>query len=61
MAIAAALTIPVNRLLIARGKGHTAVHRTGVHGGPPVRLVGIATLLAFAFGAALLAAEAIAS
>ena len=29
--------LPVNRWLIARGKGHAAVHRTGIHGGPPVR------------------------
>lgn len=60
LAVAAALTIPVNRLLIARGKGHAAVHRTGIHGGPPVRLVAIATIFAFGFGAAVLAVEAIA-
>ena len=34
LAIAAAVTIPVNRYLIARGKGHVAVHQTGIHGGP---------------------------
>ena len=28
---------PVNRWLIARGKGHCAVHETGIHGGPPIR------------------------
>jgi len=60
LAVAAALTIPVNRLLIAREKGHTAVHRTGIHGGPPVRLVAIATIFAFGFGATVLAVEAIA-
>ena len=32
--IAFVLTVPVNRWLIARGKGHTAVHETGIHGGP---------------------------
>ena len=31
--------MPVNRWLIARGKGHVAVHETGIHGGPPVRVV----------------------
>ena len=31
LAIAFAVTVPVNRLLIARGKGHAAAH--GVHGG----------------------------
>lgn len=51
--------VPVNRYLIARGRGHTAVHATGVHGGPPVRLVGAITAAAAAFGIAVLAAEAI--
>jgi Domain of unknown function (DUF4396) len=30
--IAGLVAIPVNRWLIARGKGHAVVHRTGVHG-----------------------------
>ena len=29
LAIAGALTVPVNRWLLARGKGHAAVHETG--------------------------------
>ena len=29
---AGAVALPVNRLLIARGRGHAVVHRTGVHG-----------------------------
>lgn len=57
LAVAAVVTVPVNRHLIARGKGHAVVHRTGVHGGPPPRLVGAATGAAFLFGAAVLAAE----
>lgn len=57
LAVAAAVTIPVNRYLIARGKGHAAVHRTGIHGGPPVRVVAALTVLAFLFGAAVLLAE----
>ncbi|MFN8164499.1 MAG: DUF4396 domain-containing protein [Solirubrobacterales bacterium] len=59
LAVAAVLTIPVNRYLIARGRGHAAVHRTGVHGGPPVRMVGPMTAAGFAFGAAVLVAEAV--
>lgn len=59
LAVAAVLTVPVNRFLIARGKGHAAVHRTGIHGGPPVRVIAAATVLAFVFGAAVLLAEAI--
>ena len=59
LAVAAVVTVPVNRHLIARGKGHAAVHRTGVHGGPPVRIVATATAAAFVFGAVVLVAEAI--
>jgi hypothetical protein len=32
LAIAGAAAFPVNRWLIARGRGHAVVHRTGVHG-----------------------------
>ena len=35
--IAGAVALPVNRWLIARGKGHVAVHETGIHGGPSTR------------------------
>ena len=49
---------PVNRWLIARGKGHAAVHRTGIHGGPPPRLVGAVVAVGFVFGVAVLLAEA---
>ena len=57
LAIAFVLTVPVNRWLIKRGKGHTAVHETGIHGGPPIRVVGAATAVAFIFGSAVLIAE----
>lgn len=59
LAVAAVVTVPVNRYLIARGKGHAVVHETGVHGGAPTWLVGLATLAAFIFGAAVLVAEAL--
>ena len=59
LAIAGVCAFPVNRWLISRGKGHAVVHESGVHGGPPVRLVGAATFAAFTFGAAVLLAEAI--
>lgn len=55
LAIAGVFAVPVNRWLIKRGRGHAAVHKTGIHGGPPVRLVGLATILAFIFGATVLA------
>jgi Domain of unknown function (DUF4396) len=60
LAIAAAIAVPVNRYLIARGKGHAVVHETGIHGGPPVRMVGAAAVAAFVFGAAVLLAELLA-
>ena len=28
------------------GRGHVAVHETGIHGGPPVRVVAIAAFMA---------------
>ena len=50
--------MPVNRWLIGRGKGHAAVHRTGIHGGPDPRLVGALLAIGFVFGTAVLVAEA---
>lgn len=57
LVIAGAVAVPVNRYLIARGKGHAVVHETGIHGGPPVRAVAIAAAVAFVFGSAVLIAE----
>ncbi len=50
---------PVNRWLIARGKGHAVVHETGIHGGPSPRVVGAVAAAAFVFGAGVLAAQLI--
>jgi hypothetical protein len=58
LVIAGVVAMPVNRWLIARGKGHAVVHETGIHGGPPVRVVGIVAVVAFVFGSAVLVAEA---
>ena len=59
LVIAGALALPVNRWLIARGKGHVAVHNTGIHGGPPTRLVAAVAAVAAVFGTVVLTAEAI--
>jgi hypothetical protein len=59
LVIAFLLTVPVNRALLARGKGHAAVHETGIHGGPSPKLVGIVVVLAAIFGTAVLIAEAV--
>ncbi len=58
LAVAGAAAFPLNRWLIARGKGHTAVHETGIHGGPSPRLVAGIAALALLFGSAVLLAEA---
>ena len=58
LAVAFVAAVPVNRWLIGRGRGHAAVHRTGVHGGPDPRLVGAILAVAFVFGTAVLVAEA---
>jgi Domain of unknown function (DUF4396) len=59
LVLAGAVAMPVNRWLIARGKGHVAVHETGIHGGPPIRVVAALTALAGIFGTSVLIAEAL--
>jgi Domain of unknown function (DUF4396) len=59
LAVAFVVAVPVNRWLIARGRGHAKVHETGIHGGPPVRLVGAITASMFVFGAAVLLAQVV--
>jgi hypothetical protein len=59
LAVAGLLAFPVNRWLIARGKGHAAVHETGIHGGPPIPVVAVIFAIAAVFGTAVLIADAI--
>jgi hypothetical protein len=59
LVIAGVAAFPVNRWLLRRGKGHAAVHETGIHGGPSPRVVGIIVVLAAVFGATVLIAEAL--
>jgi hypothetical protein len=59
LVVAGAVAWPVNRWLLARGKGHAAVHRTGIHGGPPTRVVGAVAAAGAVFGVAVLLAEAL--
>lgn len=59
LAVAFVFALPVNRWLISKGKGHVAVHETGIHGGPSPRLVGIVLAVATVFGVSVLVAEAI--
>jgi hypothetical protein len=57
LVLAGVVAVPVNRWLIARGKGHAVVHETGIHGGPSPRLVGAIAAVAGVFGTAVLVAE----
>jgi hypothetical protein len=50
---------PVNRWLLQRGKGHTAVHETGIHGGPDPKVVGAIAVMAGVFGIVVLLADAL--
>jgi hypothetical protein len=58
LSVAGIVTVPLNRWLIARGKGHAVVHETGIHGGPPIPVVAAITVAAFVFGSVVLGAEA---
>ncbi|MDQ3676357.1 MAG: DUF4396 domain-containing protein, partial [Actinomycetota bacterium] len=58
LVIAGAVAWPLNRWLIARGKGHAVVHETGIHGGPSPRIIAIIAAIAFVFGTSVLLAEA---
>jgi len=59
LALAGVFAYPVNRWLLQRGKGHAAVHATGIHGGPSPRVVGAITVAAAIFGMVVLVAEAL--
>jgi hypothetical protein len=59
LVVAGAVAVPVNRWLIARGRGHAVVHETGIHAGLSPRVVGVAAAVAFAFGAGVLIAEVV--
>jgi hypothetical protein len=59
LVVAGAFALPFNRWLLARGKGHAAVHATGIHGGPPTRVVAVIAAAAALFGTTVLTAEAI--
>ena len=57
--VAGFFAYPVNRWLLGQGKGHAAVHETGIHGGPDPRVVGVIAAAAGLFGAIVLIADAL--
>jgi len=58
LAVAGVVAYPVNRWLITRGRGHAVLHNSGHHPNFPTKVVGAVAIAAFAFGAAVLIAEA---
>jgi len=59
LVVAGVVAFPVVRWLITRGRGHAVLHETGIHGGPPVRLVAFVAAAAAVFGTAVLVGEAV--
>jgi hypothetical protein len=59
LVVAGVCAFPVNRWLIARGKGHAVLHRSGHHGDFPTGLVAIVAVAAAVFGAIVLILEAV--
>ena len=57
LVVAGAVAFPLNRWLIARGKGHAVVHETGIHGGPSPQLIGAIAAVAAVFGTVVLVGE----
>jgi hypothetical protein len=57
LAIAGLAAFPVNRWLIQRGRGHAVMHETGIHGGPPIKLVAVIFAAYALFGTVVLALE----
>lgn len=54
-------SMALNRWLLARGKGRTAVREIGIHGGPPTRVVGAVVVAAFVFGTVVVVGETLLS
>jgi hypothetical protein len=57
LVVAGIAAFPVNRYLIARGKGHAVMHETGIHGGADPRLVAAVAAVAGVFGTVVLLAK----
>jgi hypothetical protein len=57
LAVAGTFAYPLNRWLLKRGKGHAAVHQTGIHGGLPPKVAGTIAVAMAIFGTTVLVAE----
>ena len=61
LVIAGVIAYPVNRWLITKGRGHAVLHETGIHGGPPTRVVAFIAAAAAVFGTTVLIGDAVGS
>jgi hypothetical protein len=61
LVVAGVIAYPVNRWLITKGRGHAVLHETGIHGGPPTRVVAFVAAAAAVFGTTVLIGEAVSS
>jgi hypothetical protein len=59
LVVAGVIAYPVNRWLITKGRGHAVLHETGIHGGPPTRLVAFVAAAMAVFGTTVLIGEAV--
>ena len=59
LVVAGVVAFPVNRWLIARGKGHAVLHQSGHHGDFPTGLVAVVAAAAAVFGTIVLILEAV--
>jgi Domain of unknown function (DUF4396) len=59
LVVAGVVAFPVNRWLITKNRGHAVLHETGIHGGPPTRLVAFVAAAAAVFGTAVLVGEVV--
>jgi hypothetical protein len=59
LVVAGVVAFPVNRWLIARGRGHAVLHQSGHHGDFPTGLVAIVAVAAALFGTIVLILEAV--
>jgi hypothetical protein len=55
--VAGVVAVPVNRWLIARGRGHAVVHESGHHGDFPTRTAAMVAAAAGVFGSIVLVAQ----
>jgi hypothetical protein len=59
LVVAGVAAFPVNRWLIARGRGHAVLHQSGHHGEFPTTLVAVVAAAALVFGATVLILDVI--